>query len=68
MEDWVVRSFEAACKWHTGNTYRYHTRRECKIGRFEASKQHLNGILAIHIDSILARNGRLGSSKLRSNI
>ena len=20
--DWEVRSFEGACKWHTGNTYR----------------------------------------------
>ena len=36
----------------------------------EASKQHVNGILAIHIDSIriLARNGRLGSSKLQGSI
>ena len=32
---------------------------------FEALKQHVNSILAIRIDSVLARNGRLGGSKFK---
>ena len=36
-----------------------------EVRSFEA---HVNGILAIRIDSILAMNGRLGGSKLRSSI
>ena len=67
-EDWVVRSSELTCTQLTGNACRQHTGLVRQIGQFEAPNQHVHSLLAIRVDIILAWRGRLGSSKLRTNM